>query len=641
MNPSRILSLLLLVGAASASDPGQPIRIKRCAKAFDVTLEVAGSGQYTGEWCIGVAGTFVLGRNPPEPPYDSVAVDPGPADATLGFVVVDRQEPGDVLWRADKAPHRTGRYPLVAASRKESAVLVLQEAATPDSTRVFIHAVDQTHEAVRDALVSATDMRVSGDFNASNRISLDFAAIDAHAVLELLASDAGRTLRWSADGSATVMVAGDVSEQTSITQELNDGIDPEDREAKGKALSRLRDIARYSTGKSLAPDSWMWLNVLAQYYIPEDDVPSLIALRRDLMRYALDTDARPKSTLTALTRADLADALLSADADSAEARQLLEASTPVLLGHLPRLSDAAQLHRIGRALHRSGQSAIAEKFLTRVAFDAAPGDSLLWHFEAEPAVNELLLLYRTSGETAKFDAAAKRWRERTLDTAYQLPVHRAQELRALADSGRFIEAASAADVLIAMMPPLDRVGSDTVHYLLREALFLHVSAGRFTSAAEILRLNLRIARTRGAADAADSARLAHGQAILDALAKDRDEPVMSSRYRTRESVDNREDGYADFMADALLLAQMTFEDHWTDLSVGLRKPNSGDLDAMEAWILVGAWDRTGVFNRSAAMAAFKSLQDQRRASGESVASLAKRQQTFEVSLERLAQLPAY
>lgn len=575
---------VLLVCALSASAKDPDVLVQRCGTKIEATLEIKGDGRWSGTWCAARPVVLLAAADSTRRLRLELSETGGHYAAEIRAADdanVEQRKWTAATLRAD------GRFQALEAGPDQEPARLKLERDPDGSDQVAVRAIDQKPADILAALQAEGGVQWSGAGPPPTLMTLDFAAMDALAVLELLFYESGLVVLHAADGSVHTAAPRDLAEVQALQAAyapLIQNATQENAEARLRLLEALRALVRVRDGADVPADAGNELEHLAMEYTLAARNHDRVTLRREMLAQRLRFDARPNSAALAMARAALAFALQEAAAPGDEDQDLLAQAEPVLLQDRA-FRNADALHDAALALSRRGHRDSAIVLLERAMAReenleetfAAEVASLAWVIDVEPVTWLLLSLYRDKDDVDAWRVVIGRWAKHLKDVDWPANIRRYSTIEKLLRDGRWAQAARDSELLFARMAPFDRIESWELGEMLAAAGRAHLALGEYRRVAELQALTLHVVQVRGAQlPNGYLERLRADQRQIDALVDvlgDEDasgpERPWNARYRSREPVAREGNDASKLsrrfltMADLVHVLQSAADARWT------------------------------------------------------------------------------
>ena len=206
-------------------------------------------------------------------------------------------------------------------------------------------------------------------------------------------------------------------------------------------------------------------------------------------------------------------------------------------------------------------------------------------------------------------------------------------MAALADSGKFGDAAIAMEAIVAMMPPM---ADDDLAHVLRNTFRCTLASGVTRRAATIHQLMMKVASARLPSPEGLSDRIPQYQLFLDQLAKDQAEraPPLHDRLAVNESPGQGERQLSAHNAEIFVETKIVLPELISRRAAA--DTGEGWIPATEIAELLALHDEVGHSDVAAAKKCFVLAQKLRKQACQNEAERAARQKWFEGKITRLA-----
>jgi len=538
-----LVTLLGAPGSASVrAEEDGTIRVDRCVSFFRVELEIGNRSPYQAELCRGGSDPTIYleaeaGAAKDPPLWGRQQWQAG----QLMFSVAESLD-GDAHWSGTVDPSKTGWQPMSRVGEGASARIRLSALPIPAGGMVQIRAFHVPSDEILRALLPVQDLKVSVTEPLTARLTLNFLAISATQIVEIIAFENGLVGTWDASGGIALRSRPrDFARSEAIAQAIGNEIqakangDPTAIARLQRHYAELHSLIELRDPNDLPPDAAIALSTFAIDLMNDRDFARLVELRRDLLALAQAYDARADSAVVAHARADLAYALQQHAAKGDEDLVLLRAAEPILLQHLDAL-DAGSVADYASAFSRRGfaRSALV---MMESGFRPCTADSALsWLFHVERISWDLLKRYREDGSSAQAARVMEQWQECIAGQTTLAQAVRIGNANKMSQEGRFLDSAADYELIFLRLPPLATLETSELAGLLEDALRAHLASGQFARAAEVLSLANRAFKARGGQELEREGQSAREQAFLDALAAAVPQPTSfwNQRYRSQE-----------------------------------------------------------------------------------------------------------
>lgn len=430
--------------------------------------------------------------------------------------------------------------PLAAVGEGETSIQLLD--SPPGDVLVKLRADNVASKEVLKQLIEVTDVRVDGDIDSDDRVTMDFTSVPVSDAVEMLADSVGMTTGYRRDGEIVLRLPMDWQEVMRLQSEYAKAYSANDSDAVLAALEALRTHFRSRNPAELTPSGDLFLmEHLAERYRSENDFAELVALRRELLAYAERYDQRPDSLGVALARVELAEALQLATSNGDEDLRLLKLAEPVLMAEAEPLSYGYGAQQLARAFAERGMEDVALHLLESgwAAALAEHPDGYEGKFvrEFDALCFDLLLQYRKRQDHAKGAAVLDTWHRylTVVGDGSGFTLLGWRDAWEAIRRGQFKSGLQIIDVAIARLPEGAQVSTLELANLSNLALGAQLGSGNYQRAALSFARNRALLALELPPDAPEVRLRERQQAVLDRWAAS--QSVRAAWWTSRDTMD--------------------------------------------------------------------------------------------------------